>query len=282
MHLHLRHALAEYDDISADFLHVPPPSFGRRLVSASVPGLSRLDADLQPLRAKLAAAHWVRRHLEDRLAGVDVVHFYSQNSALLALGHLGGTPWMVSTDSTNEFNGITLPYRSPGRYTPATIALTRRFEDPVIAGAHRVVAQSTWVAQALRDDYGRTDDIPVIPFGITAPPAPASWSKPPTPVITFVGNALAPKGGHALLRVFARLRHPAELVLVTREQVNPRPGLTVVNDLRPGDPRLSEILSRTTVLAIPSKTDTFGYASLEAMAHASPWSPRRSAPTPSW
>ncbi len=267
MHLHLARALSEHAHVDADFLNVPAPSFLRRVAGASVPGLSRIDADLQPLRAKLAAAAWVRRRLRERAAAYDVVHLYSHNSALLARGALDGLPWVISTDSTNEFNGVTLPYRDPGRGTPTTIALTRRFEDPVIAGATRVVAHSAWVARALRDDYGRTDDIPVIPFGIMPPDVPPTRPLPATPVITFIGNSLAGKGGDLLLRAYERLSLPAELVLVTRESVAPRPGLTVINDLRPGDPRLSEILARTTVLSIPSKVDTFGYASLEAMAH---------------
>ena len=266
MHLHLARALEERSDVEAEFLHVPAPTLGRRIVSASVPGLARWDADLQPARAKLAAAAWVRRHLRERVADFDVVHFYSHNSALLARETVAGRPWVVSTDSTNEINAVTLPYRSAGRLTAASTRLIRRFEDPVISEATAVVAHSAFAARSLRDDYGRSD-VPVVPFGIMPPAVPIERTTPTTPVITFVGKTLAGKGGEMLLRAFARLSRPAELVLVTWEDVAPQPGVTVVNDIHPGDPRLSEILSRTTVLAIPSKVDTFGYASLEAMAH---------------
>ncbi len=266
LHLHLARALEQRDDVQAEFLHVPAPRLARRVVGASVPGLARWDADLQPARAKLAAAAWVRRRLRDRAADFDVVHFYSHNSALLARDAVAGRPWVVSTDSTNEINAVTLHYRDPGRFTAASTRLIRRFEDPVIAEATSVVAHSAFVARSLSQDYGRTD-VPVIPFGIMPPEASVRRETPTTPVITFIGKTMAGKGGDLLLRAFARLSRPAELVLVTRESVSPRPGVTVINDLTPGDPRLSEVLSRTTVLAMPSKVDTFGYASLEAMAH---------------
>ncbi len=265
LHLHLRRALLEHDDVDADFFEVPAPGLWRRSVSVPVPGLARLDADLQPLRSQLAAANWVRRRLEKRLEGVDVVHVYSQNAALLSAPLLASIPTVVSTDSTNEVNGRTLPYRDPGRYTDATISLTRRFEDRVFASASRVVAQSAWIARSLEDDYGLRD-IPVIPFGIMPPDMPPRM-PPDVPRITFVGTSLARKGGHRLLDAFARLAHPAQLTMITPEPVEPQPGLTVIDDIGPGDPRLSEVLATTSVLALPSDIDKASYALLEGMAH---------------
>jgi alpha-maltose-1-phosphate synthase len=270
MHLNLRAVLSERDDISADFLDVPAPTLGRRLAAAAVPGLGHLDADLQPLRAKLAAARWVRRRLAERVDDYDVIHLYTQNAALLSRELLRGRAWVVSTDSTNEVNAVTLPYRRQGLGTPLTTALIRRFEDPVLLSATRVVAQSGWVAEDLRERYGRPGPIPVIPFGILPPPDEPAAPRPAEPLITFVGATMAAKGGDLLLRAFDRLPPGPRLVLVTRDPVAPGPRVEVIRDMVPGDPRLSDLLRRTTVLVAPSRVDTFGYAALEAMAHGVP------------
>ena len=84
VHLNLERALSGHPEIEATFLHVPRPPLGRRIVSASVPGLGRLDLDLQPLRAQLAVSAFVRRRLLNIVADFDVIHVYTHNAALLS------------------------------------------------------------------------------------------------------------------------------------------------------------------------------------------------------
>ncbi len=273
MHHHLGRALAERDDVEAEIFSVPAPGIGRRLARAPIPGLVRLDADLQPLRANLAAATIVRRFLRHRAQEFDVVHVYTQNAALLSVPILEAMPSVVSSDGTNVLNRSTLPYRDPGRFTPASLALTRRFENPVFRAATIVVAKSEFAARSMRDDYGLTDPpVPIIPFGITAPDQPVrdriGGAEPPR--ITFVANSIERKGGHDLLEAFRRLRHRAQLTLVTPARVASEPGVTIIPDIRPGDGRLSEILATTTVLVVPSHIEKFGYAAIEGMAHGVP------------
>jgi glycosyltransferase involved in cell wall biosynthesis len=123
------------------------------------------------------------------------------------------------------------------------------------------------VAASLRDDYGVTGEkLRVIPFGITVGDPPIRRPDHSRPEITFVGTSLERKGGHRLLRVFRRgLRGRCTLNLVTRERLLPEPGVRVYDDLVTGDPRLAEILARTSVFAFPSEIDCSPYSVLEAM-----------------
>ncbi|CAN5831571.1 glycosyltransferase family 4 protein [soil metagenome] len=269
MHHHLRAALARRTELRAEVFDVPAAGLGRRIVGASVPGVARLDADLQPLRFQLAAASVVRRELLARRGTYDVLHLYSQNAALLVTPQLRAVPSVVSTDCSNVQNAYALPQRSPGPFTAHTLALTRRFEDRVFASATQVVAQSEWAAASLRGDYG-IDDVQVIPFGIVLPPPPRHRPQD-VPEITFVGTSLARKGGLLLLEVFREhLRGRAVLNLVTRDHVPAEDGVRVHDDFVPGDARLPDLLARTAVFALPSDADKSSYAIVEALAAGVP------------
>jgi len=76
------------------------------------------------------------------------------------------------------------------------------------------------------------------------------------------------------------LRPHTKLLLVTPEPVEEEPGVTVVRDVKTGDPRLHQLLASASVLAFPSTGDTFGYAALEAMAAETPVVAARSAAIP--
>jgi glycosyltransferase involved in cell wall biosynthesis len=110
--------------------------------------------------------------------------------------------------------------------------------------------------------------IRIIPFGVTVPDppsAPPSAAEPPR--IVFVGRSLARKGGHRLLELYrSQLADVSELVLVTLDEVQPSPGVHVVNDVRPGDGRLEGILATSRVFAFPSEMDLSPNVVLEAMA----------------
>ena len=273
MHLYLKRALRQHPDVEPAFLDIPAPGLARRLVGATLPGLGRLDADLQPLRYQLAqSAHG--RYLLERGGGAaayDVVHVYTQNATLLSTRWLAARPSVVSTDCTDEQNSRSLPYRESTRATWATVALTRRFEERVYRAATMVVAQSDWTAASLLGEYGISPDrLRVIPFGVTVPAAVARVPTP-LPEITFVGSSMTRKGGTLLLDVYERhLRGRAVLNLVTLDRVPSREGVRVFADFHPGDPRLSDLLGRTAVFALPSGIDKSSYAVLEAMAAGVP------------
>jgi len=271
MHLHLRRALAARDDVEPQFIDVPPARLLRRIAGARVPGLARLDLDLQPLRAQLALSLHVRRELRHVSSPFDVLHVYTGNAGLAITDHLETHPSIVSTDSTNELNAYSLPYRTATRWTHRALAPTRVIERRVYEAATLVVAQSEWVADSLRNDYGVPDDrLRVIPPGITVMAGHDGHERPTPsglPEITFVGTSMQRKGGSRLLAIHRRhLRGRAVLNLVTSDPVPTEPGVRVFRDFYPGDPRLSGLLARTAVFAFPSEIDKSSFAVLEAMA----------------
>jgi alpha-maltose-1-phosphate synthase len=268
VHHHLRRCLSRRPDIDATFLDVAAPSLIRRIAGAPLPALGSLDLDLQPLRAQLALSAWVRRRLPPLIADADVVHLYTQNAGLTSVGLLKQRPCVVSLDTTNARNAYRLPYRAPTRFTPLTIPMSMRAERRVFAAAHTVIANSRWAGESLIDDYGLAPDKVVIqPFGITAPPARERPQSSGRPQIIFIGRQFDRKGGPNLLEAWRRsVRNRADLVLVTMDQVEAEPGVTVIGDLRQGDERLWELLADASILAFPSTIDQAPNAVIEAMA----------------
>jgi starch synthase len=268
MHLGLRHALIDHPNVDAGFVDVPAPGILRRLFRAPIPGLARLDLDLQPLRAQLAKSVWVRRQLRRRHDPIDVLHMYSQNTALLSVGELRRHPSVVSTDVTGMQGATLLPYRAAGRFTHARARLASRLEQRVFDAATIVIGQSEWAAASLRDEYGVGEErLRVIPFGVVVPDVIAEHAHSARPEITWVGNSAARKGGGRLLRVYRKyLRGRCQLNLVTPQRIDEEPGVRVFSGFRPNDGQLARLLARTAVLAFPSEIDAAGYAVLEAMA----------------
>lgn len=269
-HLNLLAALQGHPEVAARQVDVPAPRLLRRLAAVPVPGLGRLDLDLQPLRYQLAQSAQVRRHLPAWARGADVLHLYTHNVALLSAGFLARRPSIVSLDATNTQNAFAIPYRTPTRFTAAAARPARYLERRVHTAATYVVTHSEWAARSVREMGVDPAKVHVVPFGILVHDVPVV-PPPPRPRITFVGMSMERKGGHRLLRLFReQFADRAVLTLVTREHVPPEPGVEVVSDIVPGDPRLREILAATAVFVFPSTMDAFGYAPLEAMAMGVP------------
>lgn len=271
MHHHLAAVLAARGDVDASFVAVPAPRLTRRLVGAKIPGLARLDADLQPMRAQLAAAATARRLVRNHLADIDAVHWYSKNVALLSADLVRAHPSIVGLDMTNEQNDRRLPYRLPTPLTHPAGTVTRRLERRVYESARLLLAKSAWAAASLTGEYGVNESkVRVHDYGILAGPAPER--RPPArPRLLFVGRTLERKGGNELLDLWRdELRERCDLVLVTRAAVTPEPGLEVIGDLEPGDARLDEIMRASTALVFPSTIDASPHVVYEAMAAGLP------------
>ncbi|MEM9563994.1 MAG: glycosyltransferase family 4 protein [Actinomycetota bacterium] len=271
VHHHLRSVLAGRSDIEPVFLDLAPPGLAARLAGAAVPGLARLDLDLQPLRAQLVRSAGLARLLEAHLPGIDVIHLYTHNAGLLSADRWRRHPTVVSLDTTNAQNGYRLPGRRPTPFTRFTVAATKPFERRVHRAADLVVANSWWAAGSLRDDYDLPDDkLRVLPFGIDAPrfdpgPAPGVIASG-RPRAVFIGRSLARKGGLQLLRVHHReLADRLDLTMITWERPDSGPGVEVIDDLQPGDPRLWSILRQSAMFVFPSEIDMAPNAVIEAM-----------------
>lgn len=271
MHLFLRDALAEgHADVDVEFVDVPRAGLLRRAVAMQLPVLGPLDLDLNPLRLQLTQSEVARRQVRRVVASggpPDVLHLYTQSIALLSTDMLRSFPSVVSTDATWLQGAYHLPHRRPTRFTSSALRVTQIFERRVYAAATLLVAQSEWVADSLRRGYGVAEDrIRVIPFGLTLGPEPVRRDPEGLPEVTFIGATLDRKGGWRLLRVFREhLRGRCVLNLVTRDEVAPEPGVRVLNDFEPGDPRLPGLLARTSVFAFPTEMDNSPYSVLEAM-----------------
>ena len=272
MHMHLRRSLAsDHPEVRTTFIDVPRPGLARRVAAARVPGLVRLDADLQPLRYVVAQCAATRRSVRDAARVHDVLHVYSQNAALLSAGLLRSMPSVVSTDTTNRVNVYQLPYRAPGRFTEASLVPSTTLERRVFAAATLVVAQSEDAARQLAPYGVRPERIRIIPFGIAIGPWHAHPLPPGLPRVTFVGNTMDRKGGWRLLRLFQESLHSrCRLTLVTRDAVPAVPGVEVINSARPGDGMVPRILAETAVFVLPTEIDQSPYAVLEAMAAGLP------------
>lgn len=271
MHAHIRSALARNESIAATFFDVPPRHGLERLAGAAIPGLAALDADLQPLRAQLARSAVVRRHLSGLAERPDALHLYTHNVALLSRDHMRRVPSVVSLDATNRQNAYNIPGRKPSAFTPVSVASSVPFERRVYSAARRVVTHSRWCADSVLTYGVEVDKIEVIPFGIAAPPESPARPERERPRIVFVGSSLERKGGRRLLELWERsLAGSTQLTLVTLERVPPRDGLEVHNDVRQGDGKIERILAESDIFAMPSEIDSFGYATLEAMAASLP------------
>jgi alpha-maltose-1-phosphate synthase len=280
MHTHLRRALERIPGVTADFLDADGRGLLRRVAGAAVPGLARLDLDLAPVRGQLALSAHVRHRLRRWEAPYDVLHVYTHNAALLSTDILRRTPTIVGLDATSRQSLRLLPYRRPTSFTAWSQRPAVRMERRVYAEANAIVAKSQWARQSLLDDYGIDPErIHLIPYGIEVPDVPAVARD--QQLIVFVGRSMTRKGGWLLLDAWRRrLRGHTRLLLVTPEPVPEEPDVTVVRDIRAGDPRLHQLLASAAVLAFPSTGDTFGYAALEAMAVETPVVAARSAAIP--
>lgn len=271
MHAHLRAAVTQHRDVAATFFDVPARRPLERLIGARLPGLGRLDLDLQPTRAQLARSLIVRRHLASLEPKPDALHLYTHNVALLSIAEMRRTPSVVSLDATNRQNAFRIPGRRPTRFTPLTLGSIVPLERRVYGAAYRVVAHSNWAADSVLSYGVDHRKVEVIPFGISVLPQSSRQRDGDQPTIVFVGSSMLRKGGWRLVEIWKRrLAESARLTLVTMEPVEPAAGLEVRNEVRPGDGRIEDILAGADIFAFPGEIDSFGYAILEAMAAGLP------------
>ncbi|WP_407440768.1 glycosyltransferase family 4 protein [Rhodococcus sp. (in: high G+C Gram-positive bacteria)] len=280
VHHSLRRAFAERDDIEVEFLDAGGPGLLGRIMRAPIPGLGRLDLDLQALRGQLVHSRGLRRRLRERLADgeFDVLHVYTQNCMLGSADVVRGLPTVVTTDSTNELNAYLLPYRAATRFTRLAVRAAVRFEQPVLDAALTVVANGRRTAASLTGaTYGLSDDkVTTMAPGIWSPFLTGERALPDRtgrarPTIVFIGTSMERKGGNSVLRLHQKyLADTCDLVLVTKDAVPAGRAVTVIDDLTSGDDRLWDILADADLMCFPSGMDQAPNVILEAGAAGLP------------
>jgi glycosyltransferase involved in cell wall biosynthesis len=133
---------------------------------------------------------------------------------------------------------------------------------------------STWAADSLRRQGVPDERARVIPPGIDL----EQWRPPPGgrragtgPLrLLFVGGDFVRKGGDLLIAAMrGTLRDRCELDIVTRDTVEPAPGVRV-HRAEPNSDLLRRLYGEAEVFVMPTRAECFGIATIEAMASGLP------------
>jgi glycosyltransferase involved in cell wall biosynthesis len=259
----LRRCLAEQSDVTTMWVPVSYAE-GSRLVE-------RLPMVPDRVRNALRGRHEARQILRH---SIDATVFNTQVPAVLGGRAVQRRPYFLCYDVTpKQYDALAEGYHHRADRVGPAKWLKHRTNRSVFQRASHNFVWSTWVGRSLVDDYGvEPDRIAVLPPGVDT----RLWQPRPTPHdgplrVLFVGADFERKGGATLLEAFERLpAGSAELTLVTRAEVTPRPAVRIVNDLTANDPRLIDLYRQSDVFVLPSHAETFGIAAVEASAAGLP------------
>ena len=225
------------------------------------------------VRAGLRARRSLRRL--DRQVALDVLLFHTQVPAILATDWVRRIPSIVSLDATPlQYDELGASYDH--RAGPGWLErLKWRLNRDCFGAARKLVTWSHWAKQGLVKDY-ETDatKVAVIPPGVDV----RAWAPPgqrddghKSINILFVGGNLERKGGRLLLEAFRALKPlGVELHLVTRDGVDPEPGLFVYNQLQPNSDTLKQLYWRSDIFCLPTSGDCLPMVLSEAGAAGLP------------
>lgn len=207
------------------------------------------NARRKPWRAPFMLASMVRTLRRHARRG-GVVHAHWLLGGLIA--RLSGAPYVVTlhgSGSAGRFADLNLARRAP------------RFVGWILGGAEVVIAVSTPLAEAAR--ACGASDVRVIPNGVDLPERPGVEDDPP--FVLFAGRLSREKGVD-------------EFVAATKGLSRLVAGDGPLRDRVPADIRLGflphdDLLTfydRAAVLCMPSRSEGFGVAAVEAMAAGTP------------
>jgi len=212
----------------------------------------------------------VRRGL--RGSQYDALLFNTQKAAMLCQWDMLRTPTMLMTDVTpTQYDRMADLYdHTPDRSAPLRL-LKHRVNVMNFHLARALIPSSTWARDSMIRDYGVPPErIHVIPIGTDTERWRPAESRPTNERVRmlFVGGHFERKGGRILLDVFRSLglQDRAEVHVVTREAVEPTPGVTIHTNVQNNSPELLGLYQSADLFVLPTLADCFGNASIEAMA----------------
>ncbi|HTB67244.1 MAG TPA: glycosyltransferase family 4 protein [Steroidobacteraceae bacterium] len=220
----------------------------------------------------IAGGRLARAALINVMPQVDGIFMHTTTLALLCVDLFRKKPTVLSTDGTpsNKLNmRAAYGLQAQGRVRERA---KRALNGKVYGAAAGLVGWSNWAKQSFVDDYGyREENIAVIPPGVDVEQFVAGDREHEVPRILFVGGDFERKGGSLLLDVFRqRLRGRAELILVTRDKVQPQPGVTVHHDIRANSPELRALYATSDLFVLPTLADCYSLVLMEALAAGMP------------
>lgn len=207
----------------------------------------------------------------ERATRLDVLFFHTQVPAILAQRWMHRIPSVVSLDATPlqyDALGAFYQHKAGPRWLEA---IKWRLNRDCYRAARHIVVWAEWTKQGLVADYEvPADKITVIPPGVIV----RDWERKEQRTgasnavkILFVGGDLRRKGGDLLLHAFRGLRTPAlELHLVTKDVVQPEPGLFIYNDMQPNSAELKALYHSCDIFALPTSGDCLPMVLSEAGA----------------
>jgi len=213
-----------------------------------------------------------RKALEGVLADVDGVFIHTTTLALMCVDQFGKKPTVLSTDGTPSNKRNMRSAYGLREQSPLLEQGKRALYRNVYGRASGFVGWSNWVKSSFVEDYGcREEDVAVIPPGVDLARFAPGNRDHELPRILFVGGDFERKGGRNLLEVFRqRLRGRAELILVTRDQAKPEPGVQVHYNMRPNSPALLDLFATSDLFVLPTFADCFALVVMEALAAGLP------------
>lgn len=207
----------------------------------------------------------------------DALLFLTQNPAVLQPRALARTPALLWTDVTPRQLDLQAEHYSHARSgNKLAETLKHAAVRHALHVAHRCVGWSDWARRSFVSDYGVPEErtrvvSPGIDLSRWQPPERHAADTSAKVRLLFVGGDFRRKGGPLLVDAFrAALRANCELDIVTRESVEPEPGIRVHHGLTAGSDALLDLYRRADLFVLPTLADCHSIASLEAMAMGLP------------
>jgi glycosyltransferase involved in cell wall biosynthesis len=265
-YLTLRAALDAQPAVDPHWVEVTYEGNGRL---ERMPGLPR------PVSATARGFLQVREGVRRR--ALDVLFFHTSNPAVFQWDLLMRTPSVLSLDVTpRQYDALAAAYDHVPDRDDAIAGVKRWLNRRTYQLARHLVVWSTWVKESLVRDYGLPPErVSVIPPGVdlTVWQSTNRADRPAgsMPRVLFVGGDFERKGGRLLLDWFRRSgRELCEVDLVTRAELASEPGVRVHRGIRGNTPESRSLYAAADIFVLPSIGETFGIASVEAMAAGLP------------
>lgn len=208
-------------------------------------------------------------HRALRRGPFDVIYTNSSVASLFSR-QFRQTPTLLHLDSTPKQIDEMPSY--PGPVDSSLVSsIKKSVSTRLFTSVAAIQAWSTWAADSFVDDYGVNPlRVSVNPPGIDtrrwARTAGEPDSASPMRVL-FVGGDFRRKGGDLVLDWWRRAPiGSVQLDVVTQDDIDEEPGLTVHRNFEPNSPGLLELFHRCDVFALPSLGECFGIAAVEAIA----------------